>query len=166
MTDTVRETAFLPFSTKIDDTRELDSVIDQLSAISRFLFKDKQGTIRDKATEFISPVLAEIFAELEKLGLEPADDKNQQIFLNEAILYLRSLPKVKVTLAFVPSKNFLNFLNRQISESCQGKVVLEVFTDSRIMGGLIIEYKGKVFSDILESKLNDSLVRFNSRFAE
>jgi len=150
-------TAFIPFVNKVNDAAELPQLLADLNNIARFLFKGKEGTIFDKAKDFIPSYLVPIFQELEKAGLEPQGEGNQQKFLNELILYLGKLPRVKITLAFEPTRDLINNLNGLISQEADKKVILEIIVNQFIVGGAIFEYRGKVFKDTLEDKLNSSL---------
>lgn len=156
------ETAFTPFVNLIYDTADLYKLIDQITTLERFLFRDKEGTLVQKGSDFLPANLQDIFLELENRGLEPADDQNQLEFLKDLVSNLRKVPSVKVTLAFEPTKTFVINLNRQISALCGQKMVLDILVNQSIVGGAIFEYKGKVSEFTLASKLNESIVNWLS----
>lgn len=153
----INTAAFTPFVNKVNDAAELPQLLADLNNIARFLFKGKEGTIFDKAKDFMPSYLAPIFLELEKAGLEPQGDRDQQKFINELILYLGKLPKVKITLAFEPTRDLVDNLNGLITQEADKKVILEIVVNQFIVGGAIFEYRGKVYKDTLEDKLNGSL---------
>ena len=76
------ETAFLPFANRLNTEEDLSLMVDELATISRFLFRGKEGTIPQKAIDYMSPQMADIFGEIEKMGLEPMREKDQLKFLS------------------------------------------------------------------------------------
>lgn len=148
------ESAFVPFANTICETRDLWRLFDQIANVERFLFRGKEGTIAQKASDYLPSNLAAIFSEIEKAGLEPQGDQQQKEFLAELVLYLKLLPQVKITLAFEPTNSFVTALNSDISNQIGQKAVLDVCVNQYIMGGAIFEYKGKVLKDTLEERLN------------
>ena len=149
------EVAFVPFANSINDTEGLFRLLDQITTVERFLFKDRQGTIRQKASDFLSANLVSIFAEIEERGLEPEGDSGQMQFLKGLATYLRDLPQVKVTMAFEPTNNFVAKLNSEISNVVGKKVILDMIINQYIIGGAIFEYNGRVSEQTLAGRLDE-----------
>lgn len=157
------QTAFIPFSNLIVDTNGLYRMINELTTVSRSLFKNIEGMISEKSRDFLASDLVNVFLEVEKGGLEPAGDAKQQEFVNDLILYLRDLPIVKVTIAFGPTNTYLARINQQISTMIGRKVVLDVLVNEYIMGGAIFEYNGRVKRDTLDDKLAKTVTELVSK---
>lgn len=146
---------FIPFVSTVYDTNGMYLLIEQLEGLKRFLFKDKEGTISQKAGTFLSSNIASILSQLETLGLEPADDEKQLQLLDAIIEYLTNMPKVRVTLAFEPSITFVNKLNGVISKELGQKVILDISVNQFIFAGAVFEYNGKVKDYSLGQKVDD-----------
>lgn len=151
--------AFVPFANHINTSEELFRLLDQLSTTERFLFKNKEGAISQKARDFLPADLAAIFKEIEEKGLEPAGDEKQQQFIKELVKFLKELPLVKMTLAFESTYNFVSQVNNVISNEAGGKIILDLVVNQYIIGGAIFEYEGKIKEYTLQEKLNDSIER-------
>ena len=148
------EAAFIPFVNTINETEGLFRLINLLMGAARFLFKNKEGWISQKASDFLPANLAAIFAEIEERGLEPVGDHKQMQFLKDLITCLRDLPEVRVTLAFGPTNNFVVRLNKVISDAVGRKVILDIIINQYIIGGAIFEYQGKVSEHTLAERLD------------
>jgi F0F1-type ATP synthase delta subunit len=147
---------FSIFGSAIIDTKFLYRLIDKLSEISSELYHNKEGYITEKVGS-ISPSLAALFNTLAQKGYEPVGDAKQKEYLEKIIKYLRSLPIVKITLAFEPDSNFSNRLNEVISGLVGEKVVLDLSIDHRLIAGLKVEYKGKFADYSFETRSVDFL---------
>jgi len=151
--------AFKPFENSIFDMRGLLGILDDLTLIERSLFRDKEGTISSKARDYTSSGVIAIFEDLEKTGIEPADDSKQLNFLKDLVEYLKGLPVVKVTLAFSPTNTYLEKLSNTISGYSNKKAILDLTIDEHIVGGAIFEYGGKVSSSTLDARLDEVLTK-------
>ena len=152
------EAALGAFANTIYDTTGLSRLIDQINLIERSLFKDKPGMISAKARDYLTGNIISVFEEIEKAGLEPADDQGQLQFLKDLITYLQSLPVVKVTVAFEPTHSFVMKLNNRLSEFLGKKGILELTIDENVIGGAGFEFNGKMSDQTLKYKLHDELV--------
>src|SRR3990167_2328553 len=92
---------FSIFATGITDTKILYRLIDKLNAIIKELYHNQEGSITQKAKS-IGPSLTAVFNYLEQKGLEPKGDEAQKAYIEEVISYLKSLPIVKIKMAFEP----------------------------------------------------------------
>lgn len=149
--------AFKPFENSIYDLRGFLRMNDDLELIERSLFRGKEGTISFKARDFTTSGIIALFEDIEKAGLEPATDQKQKKFLQDLISYLKTLPVLKVTLAFSPTNTFLERLGNQISTIVGVKTLLDVVVDEYIVGGAIFEFKGKISKQTLDEQLEGAL---------
>lgn len=89
--------------------------------------------------------------------MEPSGDASQKAYIEEVIKYLRSLPIVKITLAFEPDDTFSNRINEVITSLIGGKVVLDIEVNHHIIAGITIEYKGKFADYSFEGRTEEFL---------
>ena len=158
--------AFLAFANSVNSTSDMYRLFDQLEELKRLLFKDKEGTIAQKAGFYMPNNLAPIFADIETRGIEPKGDLGQQRFLDAIADFLKSLPVVSVTLAFEPTASFIGKLNSEISAIIGEKAVLNLTVNQYISGGAVFEYKGKRREYILAEKLEDTIADLAGQMAK
>lgn len=149
--------AFRPFENSIFDMRGLLGILDDLELVERSLFRGREGTISAKARDFTNSSILGIFEEIEKAGLEPTQEQKQVKFLKDLAQYLRSLPTVRVTLAFAPTNTFLEKLASQMSSYMGRKTILDLLVNEYIVGGAVFEFGGKISRETLDSKLEEAL---------
>ncbi len=152
--------AFKPFENSVYDLRGFLRMIDDLELIQRSLFRGKEGTISFKARDFTTSSIIGLFEDIEKAGLEPETDQKQQKFLMDLIGYLKTLPVLKLTLAFAPTNTFLERLSNQVSTVVGVKTLLDVVVNEYIVGGAIFEFKGKISKQTLDEQLEGALRKF------
>lgn len=140
----LNEQAIIPFVKMVNDSSDLVRLINELEGVKRLLFQGKlEAPISQRAKELLSEKLAHTFDDLEVLGLEPTNDSGRVKFIDELMVYMRSLPKVKVVLAFDPSISFVAKINEEISTQLGKKVILDVTVDQHIVAGAAFEFAGK-----------------------
>lgn len=155
MNDEFDKTIYIPFLALVWDTSDVHNIEQQTESIKRFLFKGKEGTIVEKAGPVLSGTMAKILKEFEERGLEPKDDDRQQRFLESILEFLKSIPRVKITLAFEPSITFIRRLNDEISKEVGQKVILDIIINQFIVAGATFEYNGKIRDLSLAQKIDD-----------
>lgn len=106
-------------------------------------FKELAGKVRTKE-ELIS-LLEEI--DQKKLGRETSK-------LEEA---LRSLPEMKLEIAFLPSDDFLNRISQWLKKETDQKIILDITLNPKLGAGVIIEYRG-FFRDFSLARRIDQLI--------
>lgn len=153
----VDSSALVAFANSVNTLSDMFRLFDQLEELKRLLFKDKTGSISEKAGFYMPGNLAPIFKDIQTSGLEPQGDLQQQRFLDSIIDNLKKLPVVSVTLAFEPTDSFVGKLNNEISTLCGGKVLLDLVINQYIVAGAIFEYKGKRKEYILKDKLESAI---------
>lgn len=152
-----RTVAFTPFENSVFDMSGLLTMIEDLALIERSLFRGKEGTISFKARDFTTSSVLAIFEDIEKTGLEPTTEASQLKFLKALIAHLKSLPVVKIRLAFDPTTTFLHRLSGDVSAAMGKKAVVDLTIDQHIIGGAVFEYGGKISINTLDSKLEEVL---------
>lgn len=155
--------AFSPFLNSIYDMNGFLGMVDEINLIERSLFRGKEGPISQKARDFTTGNIINIFEELEKAGLEPTTDQRQMQFLKDLVDYIKKLPFIKVSIAFEPTNTFLMKLNSQICAIVGKKVILDVVINQYLIGGAIFEYNGKVGRFTLDTQLDEVLTKAVSK---
>lgn len=148
---------FQVFASSIYDTKGLYRLIDQLSSVNKNLYHNMEGTIVTKARQFLSPNLMTIFGYLEEQGLEPSGDEAQKKFIEEIIDNLKTIPQVRLTLAFEPDDSFIARINDEISHQANQKIILDIIVNHHIVAGVVCEYQGKYKDYSQESKVDKYL---------
>lgn len=94
-----------------------------------------------------------LYCQEKKLSLK--SKKELEVVIDNLKKDLQGLTEVLITFAYQPSVQSLSLFKNLLSEKTGNNVVLDINTDSSILGGAIIEYKGK-FGDY---SLNNSFSR-------
>lgn len=152
--------AYKPFENTIFDMRGLLRILDDLALVERSLFRGKEGLISEKARDYTSGSILLLFEEIEKIGLEPASDKKQLEFIKDLVIYLKSLPLVKLTLAFSPTNTFIEKISGQVSAQLGKKTLLDILVNEYVVGGAIFEYNGKISKQTLDTQLEVVLAKY------
>ena len=149
------EDFFSQISQEIITQEDLLSFLDDINTTKKAIFQDPSKPLSQKIQNKTSRGFQEILKQL--LATPLFRGKRKQIeFLDELRNYLLSLPKIKLTLAFQPNKEFLKQISDWLQKTVGQKIVLNIFVNPHIVGGAIIEYKGKY--------LNFSLIREIQQF--
>ncbi|HEY4694429.1 MAG TPA: F0F1 ATP synthase subunit delta [Candidatus Nanoarchaeia archaeon] len=137
----------------INDSDDLNTRLREVSDLLQTLRTHQNISINDKIDQ-VSKDLNEAFKDLEEKKALPANSAAQTDLLEKIINYLRKLPLLKLTLAFRPSNEFISLLANQLSALVKEQVVLDLSYEERIIGGLIIEFKGRYHDYSLAPKLS------------
>ena len=124
-------------------TREqLESVKDDIRAISGLVYKSSLGPFSNQIKNKVGPNIYFYIYNLEKTGRLPKTASLGN-FLIDLSKFLDGIEKITLTLAFVPTAGFQREIAVWLSENLGKKVVADFVVNSEIIGGLIIEYNGK-----------------------
>lgn len=99
----------------------------------------------------------ELISFLEEIAhLRKIKDKEEQP-TKELEKYLRSLPEIKLEIAFSPENNFLEKISQWLEKELGQKIILDLTVNPKIVGGAIIEYQGN-WRDFSLAKEIDKLI--------
>lgn len=99
----------------------------------------------------------ELVSFLEEIAhLRKIKDKEEQP-TKELEKYLRSLPEIKLEIAFSPENNFLEKISQWLEKELGQKIILDLTVNPKIVGGAIIEYQGN-WRDFSLAKEIDKLI--------
>lgn len=138
----IMEDFFSQISQEIITQEDLLSFLDDINTTKKAIFQNPSKPLSQKIQNKTSREFQEV---LKRLLTPPLSrDKRKQIeLLDELRNYLLSLPKIKLTLAFQPNKEFLKQISKWLQKEVGQKIILDIFVNPHIVSGVIIEYKGK-----------------------
>lgn len=131
------------FFKKIITTEDVFRVLEEIKIAEKLNFQHPQILLSQKTKEKVSFLFQNFLEELEKEGKISKDLEKNAIFLANLKNYLLNLPQVKIELAFLPKKNFLEKLSLFFEKELKRKVILNVIFNPKIGGGVILEFGGK-----------------------
>lgn len=146
------------FTQNLSDTEELLDLLEQLNFVKNNLYHSQSGLITQKMRKSLTATLERIFQQAELLNLEPQDETEQRFFLDQLIQYLKSLPVVRITLAFTPTLEFIRKMNEVITVLSGKKVILDIGVNHRIVAGCLLDCNGK-FRDYSEQQRIEAILR-------
>ncbi len=130
------------FADNIITNQDILKTLDKIQALKELIFENPTIPLLKKIKEFKEENLISFTKNLTKSFFSKTKEEQVKI-LEEIEQYLLSLPKIRLTFAFQPSYEFLQDLSQWLKEQTSQTVVLDVMVRPQIIGGLIIEYKGK-----------------------
>jgi len=146
---------FLEIEKRITTKEDLIFYLQQIDLAAELVLKGiKKNTIQ-KLKGKINKELIDILAKSEKRKEEKLKISEQQVFFLELLKeHLLSLPQVKMEIAFSPDDKTILKISHWLEKELAKKIILDLKVNSRIVGGAIVEYKGKLvdFSLVKEIK--------------
>ena len=134
------------FIKTVDEREEVKSLIQKLR---ESLFK-KEGfgkTLKNKIPLKYSPLLnSYIKSGVGKEGFEGS--------LNSLEEYLKNLKEINITLAFEPSEKITDKIYAWVAKNVGQEVIINLAIEPKILGGVILSYKGLYFDYSLSKKLD------------
>lgn len=134
---------------------ELTSLAEDIEETSSWIYKGGKAPLSEKIKGKVSEDFRSIVAALERRGQIPLSRKEQTAFLKDIKKSLEQLPVIKLTLAFLPNKEFLTQMIDWLEKQLGKKVVLDITVKERIIAGCTFEYDGEYRDYSLVNKLND-----------
>jgi F0F1-type ATP synthase delta subunit len=135
----------------IDQARELGSEIDTLL---NNLFKTKKG-FEDILSLITAVGSQKIKDSLLNNKIDMSNQTATKDFLESLKHEIQKLKEINLTLAFEPNQSTIDNLFTWISQNLGDGIVLQINVDKSILGGAIIEYKGKYEDLTLRKKLEE-----------
>jgi len=72
---------------------------------------------------------------------------------------LRSLPEIKLEIAFSPNNDFLNRISQWLEKELGQKIILDITVNPKVTAGAIIEYQGNWRDFSLAKKIDQLFVK-------
>ncbi len=147
------EELFSEIEKKVNSREDLIFYLEEIDRASELILKNPNKKLAEKLKTKISGDLFKILIKLEQKK-KNKDFQGLISFLDSLRDYLSSLSQVKLEIAFLPQEETIAKINRWFEKELKKKVVLDIRVNSRIGGGAIIEYQGKLanFSLVQEIK--------------
>src|SRR4030042_3095589 len=128
-------TQFELFLRDILTLEDLVYLIDEIRTIYSLLYKTEGRFLSQKIKGRVSVNLYEIILSLEQKKAIPFQVADIEKFLNSLKTYLENIPKVTLTLAFKPHKDFIRYLYTFFQAAISEKIILEIVVRQEIIGG-------------------------------
>jgi len=122
-----------------------------------YVYRGGNKLLSEKILGKVSEPFRQKIIDLEAAGSLPALRREQSDFLKTLLEYCESLPSLKLTMAFIPSQEFVNKLAGWVRGELGKKVILDTALQETIIGGCIFEYGGEHRDWSLEAKLDETL---------
>lgn len=132
----------LPFT--IVTTQEASLYIHALKTLQNEEFLSTKASLKNLFTNILPYTLSEKLQEaLQKNDILDAGETEQKAYLEKLMESIRSLPLIKLTFAFVPTRGFLQECCDNITGLLKQPVLIDLTVDPTIIGGALISYNGK-----------------------
>jgi len=133
---------------------DLNLFIQDAEKISNLVFKNPKlplGEKIEKSKEKISNKFYDFFLELSQ---DNHSDKERILKeLKETKEELLKLPVLKIQLAFSPTPSFIKEISNWLKRNLKKKVLLDVEVNPVIVGGAILEYRGRYLDLSLKKEI-------------
>ena len=139
---------------KITTKTDLVYFLDDITTAQEAVFKDNDKSLSERVKDKVS---SEFLSFLKEQDLQSQD--KQSSFLKELSEHLQEISQAKLTLAFSPSRDFIEKVSNWIENEAGEKVILDLTINHKITGGIIIEYRGKYLNLSLASKINKAVAQ-------
>jgi F0F1-type ATP synthase delta subunit len=141
---------------RIFTKEDIISLKEDISKIQKVIFS-KSGTLSEKAKGIVKKELFEFILEAERQGEIDFNSQEQFEFLENLKIKLDSLPLLKMTLAFSPTQSTIEKISQFLENKLGKKIILDISYNPEILGGAILEYRGKYLNLSLAKNFEKSL---------
>jgi F0F1-type ATP synthase delta subunit len=104
---------------------------------------------------FTETIEKNIRAKVAQVLLSVINDGNREEILKLIKTKVETLNYLGIKIAFEPSLVVIDRLSAWVRQNVGDGVILDITIDKSILGGAAIEYKGRIFSDTLSTKVNN-----------
>lgn len=136
---------------------EADHFLTQMDLLSESLFSNKTS-LKEKMNEFFS---SEVVLSLTNIWQQAGIDINNiielQHFLAEIKDSIRRTPVINLTIAFKPKEKTIQRIFEWVSFRLKSPILLNINVEKQIIGGAIIEFKGKYFEYTIHKVLEEKM---------
>lgn len=149
------EKIFSDFAKNVITKEDLFFFIDEINLAENLLFKEENISLSERLKGKVSETFENFIKYLEKEGVISENIENNRIFFEQLKNYLLKLPQIKFEIAFKTKGDFLNKLSFWLEKTLGKKLILDLYFNPEIVGGVIIEYQGKYFNFSLAKKIDE-----------
>jgi F0F1-type ATP synthase delta subunit len=146
---------FEDFAKKIITKEDLIFFLDQINLAEQFLFKERNIPLTEKLRGKVSEDFKGFIEKLEKENVITRDVEKNRIFFENLKNYLLKITQIKIEVAFKPSRRFIEKISLWLEKNFGEKIIVDLYFNPEIVGGAIIEYKGKYLNYSLAKKIDE-----------
>lgn len=150
--------SFKYFLDGITSEDDLVTVTGDLATVKTLIFQRGRKSLVSKITGRVSGGFLETVELLSAKKILPGDSGGLEDYFERLEEYIKSLGRVNLTLAFEPSRKFLEEIAEWFEKNLGKKVILAILVKEEIIGGVQIEYNGK-YKDYSKGELVEKVVR-------
>lgn len=133
---------------------EANLLLDEVEALQKSTFKVGEG-------DFDSTLEKNVRAKVATAITQAIGNGSREETLQLLKEKLENLIYLNLTIAFEPTMEVVGRINTWVKQNVGPEVAMDITTDARILGGAIIEYKGKIAKLTLASSLDQYFTNAN-----
>lgn len=133
---------------QVNTVSERNLVLEELDLLTKSVFNQKKDFNFALENQVRTHIAEAIKKDLTSSSISPAD------YLSQSQAALANLGAIKLTLAFDPSPSVLDRISSWARTNLSSDLIVDLEVDPSILGGVIIEYKGKYHDLSVKQKLD------------
>lgn len=149
---------FVKYKSLIELTKTTQDLVDleeEINALSNSLYNTEINKFDQILEESVRVSMASEIKKLLKSCKISGKDEIKN-FLTDAYQTISSLPILILTLAFEPSEQVIYNISSWVRTNFEERIILDLVLDRRLLGGTLIEYKGKYYDYSVRKKLEEN----------
>ncbi len=147
---------------QLQTKNEADHFLSQTSTLIDSLF-NKNINVKDKMDElFPSDMVMSLQNAWKEAGIDTKNIIEIQHFLEELKEVVKHTPVINVTIAFKPKEQTIRRIHAWIASHIKTPLMLNIKVEKEIIGGAIIEFKGKYFEYTVHKALNETIATLSN----
>ena len=131
------------FTKNLFSSEDISAFTDQIELARGLIYRASGSSFLEKVAGKVSGDFEQAVSNLESQGKLPKAPEELDKFLNSLDGFVEKLPRVKIKLAFSPGREFLAKVSGWFEKELGQKIILDISLEPKIIGGMVIEYKGQ-----------------------
>lgn len=136
-------------------------LLEEISQIEGVIFKNTEIPLSERLKGKIREELRYFIKNLENEKSFFSTPQQQFSFFQDVKKILKKILQIKLEVAFQPSLEFCIFVKKWFKENLHTNLILDLTINPKIIGGVIIEYKGKYGDFSLNKKIDEFFEKQN-----
>ena len=128
---------------------------EEINQVEKLIFKEVNIPLSEKVKGKTREEFRDFLKKIEKENSHFLNPNQQLSFFQNLKKNLKNIPQLKLELAFQPSAEFLLKIKQWFKEKNRQEVILDLLINPEIVGGAIIEYRGKYKNLSVEKKIDE-----------
>lgn len=139
-------------------TEDATLLTNEMESILQAIYKSSDQTISDVLKKVIrASTLSMLTTTINAQGSEKLDQQEVKKYADGLIAEIKKAKLLKLSLAFSPTDETLDLLHAWTKHASKELILLNITTNTHILGGVIVSYEGYYQDISLESKLEKEL---------